>query len=138
MRFGTSLGDTRPVKARYAPAISNAAATAALITGALFGFVGTTGAQIPTINVDKTCRAAAGTTISLRVGESTTEQHLKVCLDSEQKAREQIIKDYATYSSADTKQCINTDVYLPSYVEWLTCLEMERNLRRMKQEQLRR
>jgi hypothetical protein len=37
-------------------------------------------------------------------------------LDSEQKAREQIIKDQATYSSADKRRCMRTSVYLPSYV----------------------
>jgi hypothetical protein len=55
------------------------------------------------------------------------------CLDSEQKAREQIIKDQATYSSADKRRCMRTSVYLPSYVEWLTCLEMERDVRKMRQ-----
>ena len=27
---------------------------------------------------------------------------------------------------------MRTDVYLPSYVEWLTCLEMERDVRKMQ------
>jgi hypothetical protein len=55
--------------------------------------------------------------------------------DSEQKARDQIIKDRATYSSADKALCMRTDVYLPSYVEWLTCLEMERDVRKMERSQ---
>src|SRR5262245_2750722 len=54
----------------------------------------------------------------------------------EQKAREQIIKDQATYSSADKRRCMRTGVYLPSYVEWLTCLEMERDVRKMRGEEL--
>jgi hypothetical protein len=28
---------------------------------------------------------------------------------------------------------MRTSVYLPSYVEWLTCLEMERDVRKMRQ-----
>ena len=106
-----------------------------LIIGLLVGFVVPTRAQVPTINIDKTCQAAGGVTVSLLGAKRTVEQDVKVCLDSEQKAREQIIKDHATYSAADKKQCIRTDVYLPSYVEWLTCLEMERHVREMKQEQ---
>ena len=105
-----------------------------LIIGLLVGFVVPTRAQVSTINIDKTCQAAAGVTVGL-MGRSTVKQDVKICLDSEQKAREQIIKDHATYSAADKKQCIRTDVYLPSYVEWLTCLEMERHVREMKQEQ---
>jgi hypothetical protein len=37
--------------------------------------------------------------------------------------------------AADKAQCMRTGVYLPSYVEWLTCLEMERDVRKMQQEE---
>jgi hypothetical protein len=84
--------------------------------------------EVPTVDIEKTCRAAAAAMVSL-MGRSTTGQDMKGCLDSEQKAREQIVKDRATYSSADKGRCMRTDVYLPSYVEWLTCLEMERDVR---------
>src|SRR5262249_13839186 len=89
--------------------------------------------EVPTIDIQKTCQAAAGAMVSL-MGGTTTEQDINACLDSEQKARDQIVKDRATYSSADKKQCMRTGVYLPSYVEWLTCLEMERDVRKMQRE----
>src|SRR6185436_16996354 len=89
--------------------------------------------ELPGIDIQKTCKAAAGAMVSL-MGGTTTEQDINACLDSEQKARDQIIKDRATYSSAYKAQCMRTDVYLPSYVEWLTCLEMERDVRKMKRE----
>src|SRR6516164_1907837 len=89
--------------------------------------------EVPSIDIQKTCQAAAGAMVSL-MGGTTTEQDVNACLDSEQKARDQIVKDGATYASADKKQCMRTDVYLPSYVEWLTCLEMERDVRKMRGE----
>jgi hypothetical protein len=89
--------------------------------------------EVPTIDIQKTCQAAAGAMVSL-MGGTTNEQDVNACLDSEQKARDQIVKDGATYASADKKQCMRTDVYLPSYVEWLTCLEMERDVRKMRGE----
>jgi hypothetical protein len=89
--------------------------------------------EIPAIDIQKTCKAAAGAMVSL-MGGTTTEQDVNACLDSEQKARDQIVKDRGTYSSADKKQCMRTGVYLPSYVEWLTCLEMERDVRKMQRE----
>jgi hypothetical protein len=89
--------------------------------------------EVPTIDIKKTCQAAAGVMVSL-MGGTTTDQDINSCLDSEQKARDQIIKDLATYASADKVQCMRTDVYLPSYVEWLTCLEMERDVRKMQRE----
>jgi molybdopterin synthase catalytic subunit len=88
--------------------------------------------EVPTIDIQKTCQAAAGVMVSL--AETNTEQDVNACLDSEQKARDQIVKDRATYSSADKKLCMRPGVYLPSYVEWLTCLEMERDVRKMQRE----
>jgi hypothetical protein len=116
---------------RFSPTISKAL-IACVIAAMVFGFAGTPRAQVPSINIEQTCRAAAGAMVGL-MGGSTTEQDVKGCLDSERKAREQIIKDQATYSSADRKRCMRTGVYLPSYVEWLTCLEMERDVRKMQE-----
>src|SRR5262249_11410662 len=90
--------------------------------------------EVPTIDIQKTCQVAAGAMLSL-MGGTTTEQDVNACLDSEQKARDQLVKDLATYASADKKQCMRTDVYLPSYVEWLACLEMERDVRKMERPQ---
>jgi hypothetical protein len=117
-------------KTRFRPTISNIAVIAGTIIGIMFGFA-TAQAQIPHINIEETCRAAARAMVGL-MGGSTTEQDRNACLDSEQKAREQIIKDQATYSSADKRRCMRTSIYLPSYVEWLTCLEMERDVRKMR------
>src|SRR6266446_2126212 len=90
--------------------------------------------QVPTIDIQKTCQVAAGAMLSL-MGGTTTEQDVNACLDSEQKARDQLVKDLATYSSAYKAQCMRTDVYLPSYVEWLTCLEMERDVRKERRQE---
>jgi hypothetical protein len=84
---------------------------------------------IPTVDIHKTCQAAAGIMTNLMSG-TTAEHDLDVCVSSEQAAHEQIIKDWATYSSAERTQCVQPSVYLPSYVEWLTCLEMEKSVRK--------
>jgi hypothetical protein len=51
------------------------------------------------------------------------------CLRQEQEARQQIINNWTTYPVPDRQKCINTKVYNPSYVEWITCLEMYRDVR---------
>ena len=56
----------------------------------------------------------------------------QICIESENKARDQIIKGWSTFQASDREGCIQTRVYLPSYVEWLTCLEMERDVRKMQ------
>jgi hypothetical protein len=86
---------------------------------------------IPTIDIRKTCQAAAGVLTG-----TTSQNDVEICMSSEQRAREQIIKDWAQYAPADRTRCVQAGakVYLPSYVEWLTCLEMETAVKRMGQE----
>jgi hypothetical protein len=90
-------------------------------------------AQVPTADVQGTCRIAASAMVAL-MGGTTVEQGMNSCLDSENTARAQIVKDWSTYSAADRVQCVQPQFYLPSYVEWLTCLEMERDVRRLRAE----
>jgi hypothetical protein len=74
-------------KTRFHPTISNIAVIAGTIIGIMFGSAATAQAQIPHINIEETCRAAARAMVGL-MGGSTTEQDRNACLDSEQKARE--------------------------------------------------
>jgi len=86
---------------------------------------------IPTVDIQNTCKLAASAMVQL-MGGSTAGNDTEICLGSEQRAREQLVKDWGTYSADDRNRCVRTGVYLPSYVEWLTCLEMERDVRKMK------
>jgi hypothetical protein len=71
-------------KTRFRPTISNIAVIAGTIIGIMFGSVATAQAQIPHINIEETCRAAARAMVGL-MGGSTTEQDRNACLDSEQR-----------------------------------------------------
>ena len=83
---------------------------------------------VPTINVQETCRAAAGVMANLLSGSSVAND-VQICVDSENKSRDQIIKDWGSYTEADRSGCIQPAGYLPSYVEWLTCFEMNKVVR---------
>lgn len=87
---------------------------------------------VPSIDIQATCRAAAAVTQG-----TSAQSDIDVCVASEQKAREQLVKDWAQYATADKSRCVQTGakVYLPSYIEWLTCLEMEIAVRKMKLEE---
>ena len=128
----------RLAKATFKPAsssaLSNVAVAAGVAAAIVSGFVGTTQAQVPQIDINQTCRSAAAAMVIL-MGGSTSQRDFDICLDSEQKAREQIGKDWSTYAADDRTQCLQSQVYLPSYIEWLTCLEMETAVKKMRQEQ---
>jgi hypothetical protein len=93
--------------------------------------VAATGDDVPTIDIQKTCHIAAGATVSL-TGGTTTASALNACLSAEQNAREFLVKGWSTFRAADRAHCIRLDAYLPSYVEWVTCLEMKQNVRKIQ------
>src|SRR5262245_35381277 len=112
---------------------AHSVAVVSVIAASVGLFAGTVQAQVPTIDLDNTCKAASGVMISL-MGGSTTANDLQICKDTENKARDQMNKDWGTYAASDRAGCIQTGVYLPSYVEWLTCFEMNKVVREARQQ----
>src|SRR5260370_39998835 len=49
--------------------------------------------------------------------------------------RKQLETDWATYPASDKARCVQPKEYTPGYVEWLTCLEMDRDVRAMRKGQ---
>jgi hypothetical protein len=102
---------------------------AGAIAAALSASTGICGAQqLPSVNIQETCRIASGVMVSL-LGGNTTQNDVDICLETENKARDQIVKDWSSYQASDRSGCIQPAVYLPSYVEWLTCFEMNKVVR---------
>ena len=81
----------------------------------------------PTIDARKGCEASQEALGSI-FGPNNAFG-VETCLRQEQEARQQIINNWTTYPASDRQKCINTTVYNPSYVEWITCLEMYRDVR---------
>jgi hypothetical protein len=120
------------------PRLRSIIADTAVVTVAIICFMGvlaeTAQAQVPTINIRETCQAAAGVMVNL-MGGSTAKNDVEICLEGENKARQQMIKDWSTFQPSDRAGCIQTRGYLPSYVEWLTCFEMNKSVRDARQQQ---
>lgn len=82
---------------------------------------------LPSINIEASCRASANAVFQA-TGDKTVAT-VDNCISQENAARAQIMKSWDTFSSAERAQCINPKVYMPSYVEWLSCLESRRDVR---------
>jgi len=80
--------------------------------------------SLPSWNVTASCRGAA----SAGYIEQTSER-LKSCLESEQRTREQLNKDWSTFPAADRLKCVKSLTFSPTYTELATCLEMNRDIR---------
>jgi hypothetical protein len=88
---------------------------------------------LPSIDLRQICMAAEKAMIQSS-GSTTDRTNFDACMKSEQSAREQLARDWSTYPAADRAKCIQPAAYMPSYVEWLTCLEIAREVRRIQKD----
>jgi hypothetical protein len=94
------------------------------------------GDGVPQVNVEQVCKGIAeqgGVTFR----DPQVEQEKKNCIDSEKVIREQLVKQWSSFSADDRTHCVNESVMGgdSSYTELLTCLEMARDVRAMRQQQ---
>jgi len=91
--------------------------------------------SVPTLNVEQVCEGIAqqgGVTFH----DSAVAQEKKDCLDSEQAIRDDLKKQWSSFTPADKTACTNESSMggESSYTELLTCLEMARDVRAMRAE----
>jgi hypothetical protein len=87
----------------------------------------------PTIDADATCRASENEVMKLfSLSPGITYNS---CIRQENEALELIKKNWASYPATAKTHCVQPGVYMPSYVEWLTCFEMERDVGIMRAEE---
>lgn len=76
---------------------------------------------IPTFDVARSCRAAAAET-------GAAQDRMQTCLQSEQRARDEIAQQWSKVAPAERDRCAQTASVggSPTYTELITCLEMAR------------
>jgi hypothetical protein len=94
------------------------------------------GDGVPNLNVEQVCEGIAkqgGVTFH----DPAIAQEKKNCLDSEQAIREELVKQWSSFSANDRTHCVNESVMGgdSSYTELITCLEMARDVRAMREQQ---
>src|SRR5215467_2558473 len=87
--------------------------------------------DIPTLDVNPVCRGIASQS-ELEVGLQQT--NFQQCLQSEQATREQLKKEWSTFTTADKSHCVNLAKTggESSYTELITCMEMARDVRALR------
>ncbi len=80
---------------------------------------------VPNFNVDPSCQAAAQ--------QAAAADYITVCRNSEQRAHDEIARQWPQLSTADKAQCVPavTAGGQATYTELLTCLEMARDIRKL-------
>jgi len=85
----------------------------------------------PKIDVQTTCRISERELI--KVFGTTIGETFDLCMKQQNDALKEIEKKWATYPAADRALCAQAKAYMPSYVEWLTCFEMARDVREIQE-----
>src|SRR6516225_6836097 len=111
---------------------ATAIAVAVIVLGSASTSLARDGSGPPTIDIQKTCRENANALGTMLGGE--IQQDLQVCLMDEQAARDQLVKDWASYPAIAKERCVQPKEYLPGYLEWQVCLELTRDVLKMRKE----
>jgi hypothetical protein len=85
--------------------------------------------QVPRFEVEKHCRAVAAMTG--RLGDPSD------CLNDERSAREQLVRQWARFHPAGRARCLEQATLAgePTYSALLTCIELEQDVRDLRQRQ---
>jgi hypothetical protein len=78
---------------------------------------------VPSWDVTASCQAAARVAYN-----ATPSERLQSCLASEQRTRDELNKNWSTFSAADRISCVKSLTFSPTYTELMTCLEMRRDV----------
>ena len=86
--------------------------------------------DVPTLNVLPTCTPIGN--------DKTFPIDTKQCLRSEQDARDQLEREWASFPAADRSLCTQTASMggMASYVALITCLEMKRDVAKLQDRNL--
>jgi membrane-associated HD superfamily phosphohydrolase len=87
--------------------------------------------DIPTLDVNPVCH---GITMQGGLEAGLQQTSFQQCVQSEQEVREQLKKQWSTFSAADKQHCVSLAKTggESSYTELLTCLEMARDVRQLR------
>jgi hypothetical protein len=94
------------------------------------GVASAASASVPSVDIATTCRESEKA-ITTMFGPGT-QQTFDNCMKQENDARAEIVKSWRGYPAGGRQHCVNTTVYMPSYVEWLTCLEMDQSVEALR------
>jgi hypothetical protein len=105
------------IRAALAGSLIGATMTAGIALAAVDG--------VPNFNVEPSCRAAAQ--------QAASADYVTVCRKSEQRAHDEIARQWPQSTTADKAQCVPAAMAggNPTYTELLTCLEMARDIRQL-------
>lgn len=94
---------------------------------------GSSGGGPPVIDLQKRCKSSAATISDMMADKSQQSSAFDTCMKSEQEARDALKKAWPEMPSAYKSFCIRPADYSPSYVEWIACVEMMIDAKKLRE-----
>ena len=92
-------------------------------------------ARFPNLDSQKLCRSRAKSTEEMMGDKSVTSKTFDTCMRSERDARDALVAAWKDIPPTYKASCIKPEVYSASYAEWISCLELNidvKNLRKKR------
>ena len=90
--------------------------------------------DVPTLDVNPVCHGIA---MQGELEEGLQQTNFEQCVKSEQDTREQLKKEWSSFTTSDKTSCVALARTggEPSYTELITCMEMARDVRKLREDQ---
>jgi hypothetical protein len=86
--------------------------------------------RVPEFDIGPTCRALQSAEVAGAGG-----RNVEICRRTELRARDQLERQWVQFAAADRRRCLELSTMggSPSYVELITCLEIARDVRALRE-----
>ena len=107
------------------------------LSAAAIFFAGHAAAQdsFPNIDTQKLCRARAQSIGEMMGQSQVTSRTFETCMESEKAARDALFAAWKDIPPSYKASCVKPGVYSPSYAEWLSCLELNIDVKKLRSKQ---
>ena len=88
---------------------------------------------LPTIDLNSRCKRSEAVVVEMTGDKSLQGKGFEMCMRAEQEARNALVAAWPEVPQAYKTFCIAPATFSPSYIEWIACLEMLIDLRKLRQ-----
>ena len=88
--------------------------------------------RFPNIDTQKLCRNRAKSSEEMMGDKSVASKSYDTCMRSEQAAKDALVAAWKDIPPSYKASCIKPDVYSASYAEWISCLELNIDVKSLR------
>jgi hypothetical protein len=88
---------------------------------------------LPTIDLNSRCKRSESVVVEMTGDKSLQGKGFEMCMRAEQEARDALVAAWPQVPAAYKTFCIAPGTFSPSYIEWIACVEMLIDLRKLRE-----